>query len=383
MPRRLRKTAQRAFAVGALDEAVLERLYDEWDAEDYDGMLLFLDEWAPMITFETAKELIMDFGLEDELGDPATLENRYEHVDDVFYDIEDALNRGDIRALNRDSKLAKVGGPEYAAGRDGLRFGLIFHASSADLEGLRARFPKPVGEEDVEPVQPTEKSEDEAMAEEIEEAGREVEEQLGEKAASVTAAAPPYPEEWCAQKAISLIKSVDFGHPGDSGIVALEQADHLLVSCEMPNSNLKMAIRYFLTDRERARQHIYGTESGSDQGALAELLGLVSLPVAAGVSRFVTYRGAMYELVPSGVEEVREAYHLPPGKMKGVKPCTPKDQTDKKSKGEQVWCVFDSHGNLRARYKTEKKAKQYKVFMINRYWSSGKGKKRKDRPTNK
>jgi hypothetical protein len=385
------KTAKREFAVVDLDVAVLERIHDAWDAEDYDGMLLFLDEWAPMITFETAKELINSFELEEELGDPATIEERYDHVDDVFYDIEDALNRGDIKTLNRRSGIAKVGGPEYAAGRDGLKFGLIFHASSADLEDLRERFPKK--SVDTEPT--VEKSEDEEMAEEISEAAQEVEEELGKAASVVVAAPPPYPPAWCMQKAINLIKSVDFGYGKDAGIIGLEQADHLLDTCELPNGNLKMAIRYFLTDRHRSREFIYGTESGSNVGALSELINSVELPVAASakVSRFVTFRGALYELVPPTVEalerteefasKVHEAYHLPPGKMKGVKTCTPKDQNDKKPKGEQVWCVFDSHGKLRARYKTETEAKRYKVFMISRYWSSGKGKKRSDRPTNK
>lgn len=382
----MRKTAKRDFAVRALDEAVLKRVHEAWDAEDYDGMLLFLDEWADMITFETAKELIHDFELEAELGDPATLEDRYDHVDDIFYDIEDALNRGDIKEINRNSEVAKVGGPEYAAGRDGLRFGLIFHASREDLEDLRKRFPKKVVEEEEEEGE-REKTEDELMAEEISEAAEELQSTgLGEsKAASVKMGARvPYPPSWCAQKAVNLIKSVDFGHSSDAGIVALEQADDLLETCEMPNSNLKLAIRYFMTDRRRARDYIYGTESGSNTGALTELLESVELPVAASVEapRFVTFRGATYELVRAEMAE-RRAYHLPPGKMKGVKPCTPDDQDDKKPKGEQVWCVFDSHGNLRARYKTEMEAKRYKVFMINRYWSSGKGKRRKDRPTNK
>lgn len=387
------KIAKREFAVTDLDVAVLERVHDTWDAEDYDGMLLFLDEWAPMITFETAKETIHNFELEDELGDPATVEERYDHVDDVFYDIEDALNRGDVKTLNRKSGIAKVGGPEYAAGRDGLKFGLIFHASSADLEDLRKRFPKK-GVEDTAPVE--EKSEDEEMAEEISEAAQEVEEELG-KAASVVAAAPPYPAAWCIQKSVNLIKSVDFGYGRDAGIIGLEQADYLLDTCELPNSNLKMAIRYFLTDRHRSREFIYGTESGSNAGALSELINALELPVAASanVSRFVTFRGALYELVVDTPQQekiqrteefaakVHEAYHLPPAKMKGVKTCTPSDQDDKKPKGEQVWCVFDSHGKLRARYKTETEAKRYKVFMINRYWGSGKGKKRSDRPTNK
>jgi hypothetical protein len=375
------KIAGRTFAVTDLDVAVLKRIHDAWDAADYDGMLLFLDEWAPMITFETAKEIIHNFDLEDELGDPATLEERYDHVDDVFYDIEEALNNGDIKALNRKSGITKVGGAEYAAGRDGLKFGLIFHASSADLEDLRKRFPK----KDTESPEPAEETnEDAAMAKEISEAAQEVEEQIGKAASVVTAAPPPYPASWCLQKAVNLIKSVDFGHGKDAGIVALEQAAELLDVCELPNSNLKMAIRYFLTDRKRSREFIYGTDSGSNPGALTELLESLELPVAAStkVSRFVTFRGALYELVPSE-ENVREAYHLPPGKMKGVTTCTPKDQTDKKPKGDQVWCVFDSHGNLRARYKTEEEAKRYKVFMINRYWSSGKGKKRSDRPSNK
>lgn len=383
------KIAKREFAVVDLDVAVLERVHDKWDAEDYDGMLLFLDEWAPMITFETAKELIHNFELEGDLGDPATLEERYDHVDDAFYDIEAALNDGDVKALNRKSGIAKVGGPEYAAGRDGLKFGLVFHASSADLENLRERFPKKASDD----VAHTDKSEDEQMAEEISEAAQEVEDELGKAASAITAASPPYPPAWCIQKAINLIKSVDFGYGKDAGIVGLEQADHVLETCELPSSNLKMAIRYFLTDRHRSREFIYGTESGSNIGALSELINSVELPVAASASRFVTFRGALYELAAPQQEDVQqtdkhttalhEAYHLPPGKMKGVKTCTPKDQNDKKPKGEQVWCVFDSHGKLRARYKTEKQAKDYKVMMINRYWSSGKGKKRTDRPSNK
>jgi hypothetical protein len=375
------RTAKRAFAVPALDEAVLKRIHDDWSAEDYDGMLLFLDEWADALTFDSAKKIIEDFDLAEELGDPATVQDRYEHVDEVFYDIEDALNRGDVKAINDESSIAKVGGPEYSAGRDGLKFGLLFHASSADLEDLRERFPQ--ADDDTQDA--AQKSDEEQLAEEIQEAEEEVKE--SEKSAYTRMASSDVSR--CVQQAINLVQGVDFGYTGDDAIEGLEKANNLLESCGVINKNLRLAIRHFITDRDKSHEYIYGTDSKSNEGALKELQLTVTLPVettqqkdlSMRTSRFVTFRGALYELVDEAPQQ-KTAYHLPE-KLKGVRTCRSQDIDEKKPAADQVWCVFDSHGNLRARYRDKKKALRYKVFMINRYWSSGKGKTRKDRPTNK
>jgi len=336
--------ATRDFAVDALDSAVIARIHDDWDMDDYDGMLVFLDEWADGLTMEDAQKLVEDFDLE-ELGDPETLSERYEHVDDAFYDIEDVLNSTVIQSLNDKSKVAKSGGPEYAAGRDGLRFGLTFHASTDDLEALRKKFPRGSHEAMVKTAQGG---------------------------------------TWCLHRAIQLIKDTDFGYTGDAGILFLEQADDLLESCGVSNNELKLAIRRFMTRREDARDLIHGpSKHGTNEGVLNDLIHLVQSPVYASRTgttmsdkpQFIKFRGATYVRVDEA-SSTRTAYNLPK-KMKGVKPCRPQDQTDEKPKEEQVWCVFDYKGNLRARYKSNKKARQYKVMMIRRNPKSSRNKKEK------
>ncbi len=333
----------REFAVGALDDAVIARIHDDWDKEDYDGMLVFLDEWSDGLAMDNAQQLVADFGLEDELGDPSTLPERYDHVDDIFYDIEDTLNNTAVQSLNDKSKIAKAGGPEYAAGRDGLRFGLTFHSSMGDLEELRRKFPRGSHEARVKTAQGN---------------------------------------HWCVQKAIQLIKGTDFGYISDAGLIYLEQADDILEACGVSNSELKLAIRRFMTQRDAARDLIHGpSKHGTNKGVLNDLIDMVQLPIySSGTKKpmsdapqLIRFRGATYQRASEDV--ARTAYHLPK-KMKGVKPCGPGDQTDEKPKSEQIWCVFDYKGNLRARYKSNKKARQYKVMMIRRNSKSPRNKKK-------
>jgi len=370
--------AGRAFAVPALDEAVLKRIHDDWDAEDSDGMLLFLDTWVKLLTFDTAKQLIVDFNLQDELGPPDEIEQRYAYVEDAFYAIEEALNKTVVKKINDESSIAKSGGPEYSAGRKDLNFGLLFHASRDALEDLRKRFPAAI-KEDV-----PDKTDDEQLAEEILKAGDEV----ARSAATYSVNPISVPE--CLQRAVNLIKSVDFGHPGDAGIASLENAYDMLAECGIVNNSLKLSIRHYLTDRKLSRELVYGTDSGASIGALNELVEMMNSPVpttlntvgSMDIPKSIVFRGAVYRVIEDVTPMAHYAYDLP-DKMDGVRPCTPKDMDDKKPAGEQVWCTFDSHGKLRARYKNKTKALRYKVMMINRYWSSGKGKKRKDRPSNK
>jgi len=330
------RVSARDFAVKELDAAVLKRIWDNWEEETgSEGMRVFLDKWTEGTDIDAAKQLILDFNLQDELGEPDTLEERYEHVDEIFYDIERALNDGPVRTINERSELARKQGPAYSAGRDGLDYGLIFEASVDDLEELRKKYPKQTEARTAQPID--------------------------------------Y-QQMCAHNAIELIQRVDFGHDRDSAIVILEQADTLLTNCGMPNADLKMAIRHFLTDRAKAKDYLYGKENGATDGALNQLKKVVGplLTIGAQMSsspRFITFRGAIYEKVEEK-RRPRIAYHLPKD-IKGVTLCKKKDVKDPK---KDIWCAYDHKGKLRARKKNKKDAIRYKVMMIRRFLGSGKAK---------
>lgn len=334
------RVSARDFAVSELDAAVLKRIWDDWEKETgSEGMRVFLDTWIEGTDVDAAKQLIADFSLQEKIGDPDT----YEHVDELFYDIENALNEGPVRTINERSELARKQGPAYSAGRDGLKFGLIFEASIDDLEELRKKYPKKTEARTAKPVDQ---------------------------------------EKLCAHRAIELLNRVDFGHDRDSAIVILEQADNLLTNCGMSNPDLKMAIRHFLTDRRKAKDYIYGKENGATEGVLNQLRQIVGplLTIGAQMSspKFITFRGALYEKVEEK-RRPRVAYHLPKD-IKGVTLCKKKDVKDPK---KDIWCAYDHKGKLRAKKKKKEDAIRYKVMMIRRFLGSGKAKSQgKYRPPN-
>jgi len=356
------------FSPNPLDSIVKEHLYDDWD--QYSGMNLFVEEWADQLTAQGAADVINTFGLQSELGfpdrpltandvvqsdDAEEGEGRYTDVSAAFHDIRAALDETSIKRLNQDSELATPEGPSYAAGQDGLRFGLTFEASWDDLQKLREEYPK----RELEPAEASTR-----------------------KASTDT----------CIQQAINYLNQVDFGfetaeeqtdptaplvYQDLPGIDLLHKAQEELLSCGIDNVELAKAIRSYRTHRDQAESLIHGPSGmGTNKGVLNDLIEMVAAvtPKRGTMSfkppQFVRYAGMLYERVDNN-NEVREAYHLPK-KMKGVKPCTPKDQTDEEPKEQQVWCVFDWKNNLRARYKSRKKALQYKVFMINRGKGGGK-----------
>ena len=104
------------------------------------------------------------------------------------------------------------------------------------------------------------------------------------------------------------------------------------------------------------------------------------------VQGHVVYKGAVYSLVTPEVTQEVQAYNLPED-MKGVDICRETDIDESKPLEEQKYCVYESKkgggkGRLRGRFKNKKLALQHKVMMINRYWG-GKGKNRRDKPSNK
>ena len=347
------------FSPGPLDAIVKDHLFDDWDR--YSGMNIFVEEWVDQTTYATAADLINTFDLQDPLGfqegevTPDMVQERYAEVSAVFEDIRTAMDDTSVRQLNQDSEVAEPGGPEYVTGQDGLRFGLTFEASWDDLQDLRERFPK-------------EK----------------------EREASVRSA--QHDELRCIRRAIEALKQVDFGFQSGSeqldpsarfryvpmpGLDMLHQAQEALADCGLYNEEIALAIRAYRTRRDRAEELIHGPSGmGSNKGALNDLIATVARVDDSGdrtmtqLPKYVRHNGAVYERVDDPEQE-RTAYHLPE-KMKGVKPCTPSDQTDEEPKSEQVWCVFDWKGNLRGRFKGRKSALRHKVFMINR-GKGGKG----------
>jgi len=343
----MRYAAVYLFNPKPLDAMVKEHLYDDWDRSS--GMNLFVEEWSDLTTMGTAADLINQFSLQDKLGFSSDVvsaddvKGRYTDVSNAFYDIRAMLDDTSIAQLNKDSELANPDGPSYAAGQDELRFGLTFVASWNDVQELRKRFPKSVSE----------------------------------KTATL--------KTNCVQHAINLLRHTDFGfEPADTqmgpegsyayrdlpGLDMLHKAQEALVSCGMPNKELAAAIRAYRTQREKAKALIHGPSgTGSNKGVLNDLIESIAAVAERGsmtstCPKYIRYAGVFYERVDDA-ETIRQAYHLPK-KMKGVKPCTPSDQTDEEAKENQIWCVFDWKKNLRARYKSRKKALQYKVFMINR-----------------
>ncbi len=364
----MRRVALHLFSPGPLDEIVKVHLHDDWDR--YSGMNIFVEEWADQTTASTAADLINSFGLQsavgftDETVTPEMVDERYANVSDAFQDIRSALDESSIRQLNEDSELAQPGGPEYVTGQDGLRFGLTFEAAWEDLQELRDEYPEGGAVE----------------AEEV--------------SASVRTGSPD--ELRCTRRAIKALRHVDFGFESADeqdeasaqvryapmpGLDMLHAAQEALDDCGIYNEQLALAIRAYRTQRGQAEKLIHGPSGmGSNKGVLNDLIRSVATPANSGEPKmvdhpkYVRFHGAVYERVDNEAAELkRTAYNLPK-KMKGVKPCGPKDQTDEKAKEEQIWCVFDWKKNLRARYKSRKKALQYKVFMINRGKGRGGGK---------
>jgi hypothetical protein len=352
--------AMHLFSPGPLDDIVKEHLFDDWDR--YSGMNIFVEEWVDQTTYATAADLINSFGLQSALGfqdetiTPDIVEDRYPEVSTTFQDIRTAMDETSVRQLNKDSEVASVGGPEYVTGQDGLRFGLTFEASWDDLQDLREEFPR-----------------------------------NGEEREASFLRRAKHDELRCQRRAIEALKQVDFGFlsgaaQADSsalfryapmpGLDMLHQAQEALQDCGLYSDEIALAIRSYRTKRDRAEELIHGPSGmGSNKGALNDLIESVARTemgrrTMSQAPKYVRYAGAIYERADEQ-QEARTAYNLPK-KMKGVKPCTPKDQTDEKPKGEQVWCVFDWKNNLRGRFKVRTKALRHKVFMINR-GKGGKG----------
>lgn len=363
----MRRIAIHLFSPGPLDEIVKDHLHDDWDR--YSGMNIFVEEWTDQTTAATAADLINSFGLQSDLGfgdetiTPEMVDERYGNVSDAFQDIRSAMDEKSVRQLNEDSELAQPGGPEYVTGQDGLRFGLTFEAAWEDLQELREEYPASTVE-----------------AEEV--------------AASVRTST--YDELRCLRRAIKALKRVDFGFQGAEdqldasaqhryapmpGLDMLHRAQEALEDCGLYNEQIALAIRAYRARRDQAKKLIHGPSGmGSNKGVLNDLIESVADTVDSGEHKmserpkYVRFHGAVYERVDNEAEELARTAYTLPKKMKGVKPCGPKDQTDEEPKEEQVWCVFDWKDNLRARYKSRTKALQYKVFMINRGKGKGKAK---------
>jgi len=87
------------------------------------------------------------------------------------------------------------------------------------------------------------------------------------------------------QQAIRILRHVDFGHRVEEELARLEEAVDLLNQHGYRDPDLDAAIRYFKSDPERARQHLYGpTPNGDGEGAVNRLMAPDTL----------VYRGAVY-----------------------------------------------------------------------------------------
>lgn len=423
------KTALREFAYRDLDKLVKEAIHEDWEnASAYEGLFLFFDgeEWASQRTFDTAAEIIGMFGLEDEIGldsvediTPEVLEKRWNDVDGVFADIEGALNDSDsMKRLNRQSEVAWNGGPQYAAGDEGTRFGLTFSSSMDDLKKLREMFPaKGAADETVEEEVPAEEAvseeevaeeveqiiEDEAAApiKEVEVVEEVTEEPAAEKkAASVRVANNPKTQ--CIGRALSFLQQATFDYGQDTDFLLLDRARRELSDCGIRSKKLSDAIAFFRVDRKASRDLVLGSlDRTGVMDELRELSG-VGIDMPDPEDLVMTASAAPEKILIDGRIYVRADLHtakkekkkkkddgktesrggkgkkMPqkkPDELKNVRPCSPADIDPKKPAKDQVWCVFThpkakGGQRLRARYSTEDEAINYKLLMIRRWLGS-------------
>jgi len=316
------------------------------------GLTLFLRRWATAPTFDAAASLVKRFDLQDKIGTPSKLEDKYTAVDDVFDEITSTLSSSVTGPMNRASKLTKDGGV-YIVGWNGRQFGLMFYADPEEVKTLKERYREE----------------------------RSAETQQENVAATL-----------CIRNALQDLRDVDIEFGGERNLSLMEHASFALKRCGIQNKDIELAIQNYTSHPDVSKKYLYGPSGrGSNLGAVTDLINLLhdhlqEMALSSKVEGHVIFAGVVYTPVVNDTLTEVLAYDLPE-EMDGVDICREKDIDPKKELVDQKYCVYESKkgggkGRLRGRFPTKKKALQHKVMMINRYWQ-GKGKNRKDKPSNK
>jgi hypothetical protein len=351
------------------DEAVVEQLNRADALDQYGAMTLFVESWCSEPTYIGALHLVEEF----DLPYPRTeteLEKQYPAVHQLFDHVAETLTNRVIRQFNAASALTKLGGI-YSVGQNHRDFGLQFSASADERAALLHAL------------------------------------------SSKTAATHPQATAGCVRRALQHLRDIDFGRP-DEVIPHLTAALDQLESCGVEAPDVRLALKYFTMDPEKAKSFIYGPSGrGSNRGAIVDLTDQLDAlehrtstqELRASAPRVIVVGGLRYERVDDDEEVSRivtaagkkkkkkkvEKYpgnrntgdKRTPKNMKGVSQCRAVDKTDDRAPKEQLWCTYDSRGKLRGRHSTKEEAINHKLMLINIFWSWGKGRDKADRPHNK
>jgi hypothetical protein len=203
------------------DEAVIEQLSRADALDQYGALTLFVESWCSEPTYVGALHLIEELDLSYPRTETA-LEQQYRAVHQLFDQLAETLTNRVIRQLNASSDLVKVGGI-YSVGQNHRDFGLQFSASADELAELKRMVP-------------------------------------------VTAEVAPSPKAGCLRTALQHLRDLDFGRP-DEVIPHLTAALDQLEFCGLESDDVRLALKTFTMEPERAKNFIYGPSGrGSNRG---------------------------------------------------------------------------------------------------------------------
>lgn len=374
------------------DDAVLAQLGNAEALDDYGNLQLFVESWCDEPTYVGALAVIQEFGLDDFPQTESGLEAEYESVHKLFDALDLDLTNKIIRQLNAASEVVQEGGV-YSTGWDERSYGLVFSASAEEVESIKEAQQKKAEKEAEEEAEDMAKN---AAAYSVDGAGEKLS---------------------CIRKALSHIDSVDFGHKSDDNVMHLNKASDILRGCGIEPVDVDLALKEITMHPEEAAKYIHGPSGrGTNLGARADLMNIADKlqhgtstgELRSGAPKTIIVGGHTYQRIddPKLVEAAKKKAkdkatkkkdkkkgqgtgnkttgpQRTPKDLKGVGKCRAIDHDPKRPPAEQEWCTYDSHGNLRGRHSSKDKAVDHKLFLINMYWMKGKGRFRKDRPTNK